>query len=67
MATRPMIFCFIHVKTMANFRRGTWKLRENITLVVVKLAIKSTAKKVSQACECSLPESDARRGGSRAF
>ncbi len=34
--------------------------------VVVKLAIKSTAKKVSQACECSLPESDARSGGSRA-
>ncbi len=29
-------------------------------LVVVKLAITSTAKKVSQAYECSLPESDAR-------
>ncbi len=28
-----MIFGFIYVKTMANFRKGTWKLRENIKLV----------------------------------
>ncbi len=27
MATRTMIFGFIRVKTMANFRKGTWKLR----------------------------------------
>ncbi len=32
-ATRTMIFGFIYLKTMANFRKGTWKLRENIKLV----------------------------------
>ncbi len=31
----PGFFCFIRVKTMANFRKGTWKLRENIRCVVV--------------------------------
>ncbi len=33
MATRTMIFGFIRVKTMADFRKGTWKLRENIRCV----------------------------------
>ncbi len=28
-----MVFGFIHVKTMGNFRKGIWKLRENIKLV----------------------------------
>ncbi len=34
MATRTMIFGFIRVKTMANFHKGTWKLREKIRCVV---------------------------------
>ncbi len=38
MATRTMIFFgggggIIHVKTMASFRKGTWKLGENIRCV----------------------------------
>ncbi len=33
MATITMIFGFIPVKTMANFRKGTYKLRENIRCV----------------------------------
>ncbi len=56
-----MIFGFIHGKSMANFRKGTWKLREN-TLLVVKLlpTLISTAKKKFHVdYECSLPESDA--------
>ncbi len=32
MATRTMIF-FIGVKTMANFRKWTWKLGDNITCI----------------------------------
>ncbi len=54
MATRTMIFGFIRSKTMANFRKGTWKLRENIRYVgggevsYIKTLLKSTAKKVSQ-------------------
>ncbi len=28
-----VFFCFIRVKTMANFRKGTWKLGENISCV----------------------------------
>ncbi len=53
MATRTRIFGFIRSKTMAYFRRGTWKLRENIRCVVggevldIK-TLKSTAKEVSQ-------------------
>ncbi len=34
MATGTMIFGFIRVKTMANFRKRTWKLRGNIRCVV---------------------------------
>ncbi len=43
MATRTMIFflllfIYIRVKTMANFRKGPWELRVNIRcIVVVKL------------------------------
>ncbi len=35
MAIRPMIFFFFffRVKTMTNFRKGTWKLGENIRCV----------------------------------
>ncbi len=33
MATRTTIFGFILVKTMVNFRKGTWKLKENIRCV----------------------------------
>ncbi len=32
MAARTMIFGFIRDKTMANFRKGTWKLTENISV-----------------------------------
>ncbi len=34
MAIRTTIFGFIRVKTMANFHKGIWKLRENIRHVV---------------------------------
>ncbi len=33
MATRTMIFSFIRSKTMANFCKGTWKVKENISVV----------------------------------
>ncbi len=52
MATRTTHFCFIRSKTMANFRKGTLKLRENIRCVGVgevldiKALINSTAKQV---------------------
>ncbi len=64
-ATRIKIFGFIRSKTTAYFRKGTWKLSENIKCVGgkildIKTLLKSTAKKVSQDYdECSLPQRDA--------
>ncbi len=40
MATRTMIFCFIHGKTMANLRKGTWKIyMSKISLKYISLHI----------------------------
>ncbi len=63
MAKRSMIFFFgIRVKTMANFRKGTWKLRETVRCVGggeiitdIKTLLTSTPNFFSQDYECSLP------------
>ncbi len=67
MATRTMIFGFIRSKTMAGFRKGTWKVRENrllYALLVVKLflTLKHVININSQNkfhCFMNVPESDA--------
>ncbi len=62
-ATRITIFGFIRSKTTAHFRKGTWKLRENIRCVGggEVLDIKRFKSKVLQDYdEFSLPQSDAR-------
>ncbi len=65
MATRTMIIGFIRCKTMAKFRKGTWKQRILDALVVVKLL--PTLKHVINVNNqksfhriMNVPESDAR-------
>ncbi len=60
MSTRTTIFGFICVKKPLLIFVREHGNSERILDVLVKLAIMSTAKKVSQAFECSLPESDER-------
>ncbi len=48
MATRTTIFGFICVKTMANFRKGTWNSLLGVvggeSITNIKTLLKSTAK-----------------------
>ncbi len=67
MATRTVIFGFIRVKTMANFRKGTWKLRENIRCIVggeiitnIKTHYLHQQPKKFHRRTMNVPESDAR-------
>ncbi len=61
---------------MVNFRKGTWKLGENIrcvgggeiiTDIKKNTLLTSTPKKVLHDYECSLPESDAQASFSPFF